>query len=135
MPSILDGTMEWPAFYPDDCPYSHSTVVSGVVYRLVTPTLKGTDFQSHRERFPDKVFQVPECEACGLSVVLDREEIISMQRTIPLFKKKVIAWAELSGEHGRIAPTPKPFAESHCTWWVPLEVDASQLFAVEPVQG
>lgn len=70
--------------------------------------------------------------AKGLSIFSQYEGALETQKRIPRFRKSAIASNELTASHGILKPTPSTRSHhSHCTWWVPVGVDASIDFTVE----
>lgn len=116
--------MAFPDFYPPDCPYAECAPAEGEVFRLlVFNTEPGPqDFRSYREVYPSRRFQVPECEACGLSVYRDLADVDAMMERVPRMRGKLVSRGRLVPSHGVISPTPKAAEPSHCTWWIPVEV-------------
>ena len=103
----------------------------GEVYRFLNGVQPNqSDFKSHRELFPDRKFNVPECEACGLSVYRSRNDLTSLIRRVPKMRGRLVARATLRAELGALKPTPKREEHSHCTWWIPLEVEPWTAFEV-----
>jgi len=111
--------MEWPDFFPSDCPPSDSKPASGIVYRLIDGTTpKERDFKSYRELYPTRQFPVPECQSCSLSVYSDEKDIDRLRRRIPATRKKKLSWGELNSSFGRILHTPRN-GDTHHSWWLP----------------
>lgn len=77
------------------------------------------DLASHRERKPDHVFDNP-CEACGLSLYRDVQDLHELRKFSGGFRKMLIAVAVLDGAPGALARTR---SKSHHTWWLPEEAD------------
>ena len=109
---------------PQGCPESiggTEIVQARIVYRLVRsvpPTEE--DFDSQRERFPDREFNVDECQAVGLSVWDTLEAAGKMQRR---FRGSMrIYKMELGSGSGYIAKTSKH--PNHWTWWPYADFDA-----------
>lgn len=126
--------MQWPDYYPEDCPPENARPASGVVYRLIRqshPTSK--DFRSHRETQPHRTFDVPECIACGLSVFMDIEDVIRLQKRVPALRRRRVAKGTLVSDLGNMLPTPSRTGRSHHTWWVPVSTQPWELFQVAPV--
>jgi hypothetical protein len=117
--------MSWPDFYPQGCPYNDSAPAEGDVFRvLVFASEPGPeDFKSYRELHPNRRFHVPECEACGLSVYRELADVESMMRRVPRLRDRPVVRGRLNARHGLIASTPKQKEPSHCTWWIPCEVE------------
>jgi hypothetical protein len=68
--------MGWPDFFPEACPPEEAEPTFGDVYRLVQKKIPSQkDFLSHRERWPDKKFDQPECIVCGISVYRKTDDV------------------------------------------------------------
>lgn len=121
--------MQWPEFFPDNCPPPHAFPTKGEVFRFVKndpPKLK--DFYSHRQNQPNRNFDKPECVVCGISVFRNIEDVLSVKRIVPAFKKRKIAEGALERFMGKMLNTPSYNADSHCTWWIPADIDPSSDF-------
>lgn len=127
--------MTWPPFFPDSCPPDESEPAAGIVFRLTaTETPSEEDFKSHRELYPTRQYSVPECEACGLSVYRNIEDVRRAIAIVPALRSKKIAQGELRAEFGRIKHTPKnnQYGASHHTWWKPINQAPWSDFVVIP---
>lgn len=71
------------------------------------------------------------CIACSLSVLTDPDEARRLPDFVPGFRKKLIAKAQLSPQHGRILHTPSARMASHHSWWVPADLDPVLLFTLD----
>ena len=61
--------MQWPGYFPDDCPPQDAQLATGDVYRLVKQNPpESKDFVPLREKKTSEDFGEKECQACGLSV-------------------------------------------------------------------
>lgn len=126
--------MTWPSFYPDDCPPADAMPASGGAYRLVeTNPPRREDFRSHRDRFPERPFHVPEWQACGVSIYRDVEDIKRLRRRIRKLRSLDIAYGELEPSLGLVLPTPSTSEPSHYTWWIPVEASPWKVFSVVQV--
>ena len=103
---------------PPDCPPADAVeiVEPRIVYRLVRidpPSLD--DFRSQRAENPGAAFRgVTECQARGVSVFLDIEDVDN-RRERPHLSDRLICEVVLDEGAGRILqPNPN---KSHCTWW------------------
>jgi hypothetical protein len=112
--------MDWPSFYPADCPPDSSEPADGTVYRLIAGSSPvASDFRSFRELNPTGHFpHLPECEVCGLSVFTNRDDIERIKRRVPSKRNHKVSCGNLSHELGRIKATPRE-DNSHHTWWPP----------------
>lgn len=97
------------------CPPGDATAVEGVVYR-VTRTSPSTieDMKTHEEAgkmkgHPDK------CGRCGLSVILDEEDLDLFHEKYPRIGNYV-AKATLAPEHGKIKVV-RGVVDSHSNVW------------------
>ena len=101
---------------PDGCPTSESKIVAEEidVYRLVKqipPTLN--DFLSQRTEKPNGTFRVSECQACGLSIFMERQDCAKMQK-LPALRGRHLCRVQLTEGAGRVQKTGQ---NSHHTWW------------------
>lgn len=107
---------------PEDCPPDEAEEITAArdVFRL-TKTSPATldDFCSQRAEKPHAVFQVPECQARGLSVFVERGDT-ERAKKLPKFRGCFTCRVRLETGAGRIQPTGKP---SHHTWWPLAEFD------------
>jgi hypothetical protein len=121
----------WPTDFPPDCPPADSEPTTGVVYRIIEGAASSTqDFEPHAVRFPDRVYPCL-CQAAGLSVFRDREDVGKLQRRVKGLRDKCVAEWQLGPECGLIKATPSKMSPGHHTWWVPTEFDAAGRFCVE----
>lgn len=121
--------MTWPDHFPENCPPEEAIPASGLVYRLLKDDhIQPWDFLSHRERFPNKNFFLPECQVCGLSVYLDIEGVRKMQRRVSSMRGKKLCYGTLTPEMGAMKPTGHEI--SHRTWWPTKECDRSAPFSL-----
>lgn len=124
--------MQWPDYFPDDCPPQDAQPVTGEVYRLVKKDPpESRDFIPFREKKPSEDFGEKECQACGLSVLKNIEDAVRMKSRARGMEKRLVAKGTLSPHLGRIKRTPsRRFGRSHHTWWVPTEVQPWRIFHV-----
>jgi hypothetical protein len=128
---MMAAIMVWPSFFPAGCPYADSSPAEGEVYRLLAGLQPNpNDFKSYRELFPKRKFQVPECEACGLSVYRALNDLSTLIKRVPKMRARRVARGVLRADFGFVAPTPKRNEHSHCTWWVPVGIDPWTVFEV-----
>ncbi|MBW4620602.1 MAG: hypothetical protein KME17_14765 [Cyanosarcina radialis HA8281-LM2] len=78
----------WHDFFPEDCPPNTAQPASGTVYLFVKddpPTPE--DFRSKRQKNPNLKFpnDEKECQACGISVFTQIDDLLSLQRRFPAF--------------------------------------------------
>lgn len=115
--------MEWPDFYPENCPPEEGEPTSGIVYRLVRNDLPQTkDFTTFYEENPKFFEGNPHliCKGCGVSVYRDPKDITRLKKRYKKFKNRHIAEGKLHSALGVILHTPSPRIISHHTWWVPV---------------
>jgi hypothetical protein len=122
--------VNWPSFFPAQCPPSEAKDASAVVFRIVSSTSSGvSDFESWAQRRPKK--WGGDCEASGLSVFTAKSDALQMMRRVPGMSApgKAIASANLSPEAGKIMHTPRD-GNSHHTWWAPDGFNHAAAFKV-----
>ena len=111
-------SINWPAYYPSDCPPNIAQPPNHTVYRFVRSNPPSSiDFCSNKERFPRKDYGEDDCIACGLSVFTDVNEVKIAQQHIPGMKSKLIAKINLMNDDGLILPSHSSYCDSHHTWW------------------
>jgi len=126
--------MQFRDHLPSNCPPSDAISLVIEVYCLVDgdpPT--DSDFQSLKERKPDKIFPDPDlvCQACGLSVFTDLIGIKFAQSVSKGLRKKKLAQGWLSDDSGKIKNTPsKNTGDTHHTWWPARDIEPWILFKV-----
>ena len=101
---------------PEDCPPPQAEEIAGprIVYRMVwsDPPIDD-DFRSQRAKNPEKIYQVTECRARGLSVYAQLEDVKFLAARLGLEGVYFCRVALATGA-GRIQKTG---AASHHTWW------------------
>ena len=124
--------MNWPNFYPANCPPADSKPASGTFYRLVRHTPpKEEDFRTPWEEFHGTGrFSEPTIINCGLSVHADAEDSQRLKKRIGKFRKRKIAKGELDSTLGVIKHTPSQQEKSHHAWWVPVEAKPWTAFTI-----
>jgi hypothetical protein len=127
-------TVNWPSFFPPQCPPSESKDASGEVFRLVfsdPPSV--SDFESYAQMRPKK--WMGNCKASGLSVFTAKSDALRMVRRVQgIVQGKsarggLIARANLTPEAGKLMHTPRD-GNSHHTWWAPDGFDHTAAFKV-----
>ena len=117
--------MEWPEFYPENCPPEDAEQASGTVYRLVRHNPpQAEDFKSLFEERSTFFENKPNdfiCKGCGVSVCSDFEDIERLQRSSGKMRKRQVAEGHIQTKHGVILYTPSKLYRSHHTWWIPNE--------------
>ena len=89
--------MAWPNHFPANCPPIQSEAASGEFYRVVVAKnnngLKAEDFQSQREKQPNKTqwkTDVPECYRCSISILQDiNESVRHAEKLLEVIPKRV----------------------------------------------
>lgn len=108
--------MEFRDDLPNGCPPPEATEIVNptIVFRLVEGDEPSeTDFLTHRQLWPNKNFQVSECQVRGLSVQLNAQDSRRF-RALPTQKHKKIAKVHLDKGAGYIQRTGR---HGHFTWW------------------
>jgi hypothetical protein len=108
-------TGTWHEKLPEQCPPSDAFEPNGFVcYRLCNgPKATEIDFISHRQLFPDRSYNVPECRARSLSIHKDLADSKKL-KSLPAHREKTIFELVLSKGHGLVKPTGR---DSHHSWW------------------
>ena len=133
--------MEWRDHLPHDCPPSIAEAASGEVYRFISIDHEEPcpeDFLSWRELHPEATCppSLPECQACGLSVIRSIEDVRRAPKRIPTLRKKKTALGNLTPDLGQIQNTPSSKSgPSHHTWWVAKGTEPWKIFQVVVIDG
>ena len=126
--------MEWPDFYPLDCPEEGFEPASGTVYRLVLhDPVEADDFKSRFEENPRQFKNNSKrklCRACGLSVHMNPQDSEQLKNRIGRLRHARISKGELNVTLGVIKHTPSLEEESHVSWWVPVGSEPWVVFNV-----
>ena len=122
--------MKWYEELPPDCPPDEAYSPEGCYFRLGSIPPDDSDFWSHRQRFPRKVFQVSECVARSLSVFDDKESVEKLKRLIPAMRSKPIFQVDLTEKDGLIQQTGNDV--HHFSWWRSTEFDLSMIKIFDP---
>lgn len=121
----------WPTHFPDQCPPSEASEISGIVFRLISKEDPiEFDFQSHYERAPSGNWPGMECASRGLSVFKSYEDCKVLQDAVPALRKKFIANATLGAGAGLIKETPSRNCNGHCTWWRSITAEEARALFV-----
>lgn len=128
--------MQWPDYFPENCPPEHAEPASGEVYRMIeksAPTEQ--DFKSFRELNPRRrLSRKMRCRACGLSVYTEPQDILILRRQVPRFRTYSLSKGELEPRLGKLLHTPsRKTGESHHTWWVPVGAEPEKVFTAVPI--
>ena len=121
--------MEWPDFYPENCPPAEAKPASGTFYRLVKHNPpQAEDFLSTWEEFPGR-FPEPTIKNSGVSVYTDPQAIERLKKRVRQLKGRKTAEGELNPMHGLIQSTEGK-EKSHHTWWIPIGAEPWLVFKV-----
>lgn len=121
--------IEWPDFYPGDCPPADAEDADGIVFHLVTdnpmPQSDLFDTAYHREAFLEN----DECIRVSLSCHREEEDSRELREVVPRLSDRKIARAKLMPEYGKLKQT---FTPSHHSLWIRDEHydDAHEWFEV-----
>ena len=111
--------MEWPDFYPVNCPPAEAEPALGTVYRLVRhDPVQAEDFKTPWEEYPGR-FKEPTIINCGVSVHTDPQDSEKLKARIPKFRNRQTAEGDLNPAFGMIQHTPSS-ERSHHAWWIPI---------------
>lgn len=112
--------MQWPTHFPPHCPPLDAQPVTVVVYMLVSSPINPMDFLPLYDRDPAQSFPSSEllCQAHGLSVFEDVQDVDRVRRRVKRLRDQVIAQGDLTPDVGVLKPTNSRFGNSHRTWWV-----------------
>lgn len=118
--------MNWPEYYPDNCPPESSCDVNGKLFRLIPRP--DESLKKLKKEFTPFAVRNPEkwggnCQACGLSSYITLDECSRIKKTIPRLKKLLPAQAQLDSCHGKVLNTPSKISKEHYTWWVPADIE------------
>jgi hypothetical protein len=122
--------VNWPSFFPPQCPPLEAKDASAEVFRLVSSNPPAvSDFESWAQRHPKK--WMGNCKASGLSVFTAKADALRLIRRVPgmLAPGDLIASANLSPVAGKLMHTPRD-RNSHHTWWAPAGFDHTAAFKV-----
>ena len=125
--------MNWPSYFPPECPPPDATVAEGEVYRLVAHNPpQPSDFVPLAIEQPHRDFARCACKACGISLYRDPADIKRLQDRVPGHRNKVLARGILDAQDGVMKPTPSEVAggASHHTLWIPEGVETVRHFEV-----
>ena len=125
----------YPGFYPSVCPPEDAIPASGQVYRCIKgEVVSAQEFLSWKELNPERSYSnsCKECEACGISVLRDRRDVLRLIQTVPAMRKCRCAVGLLTPDMGVIKHTPSHRSNSHYTWWTPIGVCRHAPFQILP---
>lgn len=126
--------MEWPDYYPSDCPPVEAVDAVGGFFRLVQgETVVEADFESLLSQAFRGARRTPpagtEIMAAGVSIQKAQADAEATRKRVPALKNRRIAQGQIDGE-GKLMHTPSKTALSHHTWWRPIGDRAWSTFAV-----
>ena len=134
MRSERNINLEWPDFYPANCPPAEAKPASGTVYRLVRyDPARAEDFKTPFEENPGRFNNKPSIKNCGLSIhtdMQDSEQLKTVMKMVPRFKDTQVAEGELNPTLGMIQHTPSSKYRSHHSWWVPIGAEPWVVFKI-----
>ena len=125
--------MQFPNYFPENCPFKTAKEASGTVYYLVKnhpPTPE--DFLSKRQKNPNKRFpkDEKECQSCGISVYTEIGDILNLRQIYPDLGDLKVAVSNLTPKLGVIQPSPSNNSPSHHTLWLAIGAEPWTLFQV-----
>ncbi|MFN6538311.1 MAG: hypothetical protein RM021_018450 [Nostoc sp. EkiNYC01] len=123
--------MNYPEYFPDNCPPKEATVPSGEFYRFINSSHTSpqeNDFLPWLREYPDRKYFVTKCQACGTSIFPSLDAVNNMLAQVPALRKKKIARGVLNSDLGKIQNTPSQNEKSHHTWWIPEASEPWKLF-------
>ena len=120
-------TIQWPSFYPLNCPPTDALpaeLTVDIYLKNIPPTDNDFNCKCQREKKAPDSYGDFGCQACGLSVYAQLADIKNAQHVIPGMNKKYIAAIELTASCGQIKHTPTTdqpdeLGYTHHTWWSP----------------
>jgi len=121
--------MDWYEELPPHCPPEEAWSPEAIFFRLGSVPPDDSDFWSHRQRFPHKVFQVSECIARSLSVFDDQVAAERLKRLLPSMRSKPVFQIDLTEKHGLVQQTGND--QHHFSWWRSTEFDLSMIKILE----
>lgn len=127
--------MEWPDHFPENCPPPAAAWANGIVYRFVknNPPEAG-DFISYQLLNPEEDYREKTCQACGISVYRDKDDLLKKQNRVPAKRGSHIAEGNLNPDIGKILATPHQ-GDSHHTLWIHSGIRAEDNFPVHGPEG
>jgi len=121
--------MHWFEELPPNCPPDEAFPPEITFFRLGSIPPDDSDFWSHRQRFPHKIFQVGECIARSLSVFDDLEAVRRLKRLLPSMRSRPIFQVELTKKDGLVQQTGNDL--HHFSWWRSTEFDLNTIKILE----
>lgn len=112
------GNMNWPNYYPENCPPDDAEKPSGLVFRFTYKAKSSrADFKPYHREGKEWKNDCQTCQACGISVYTDLNEVLRVQKRTPAARNKFIARYEVNENDGLIKNTPGN-SPNHHTWWI-----------------
>jgi len=126
------SNIEWPDYFPAQCPPAEARAENKKVYRFVhnNPPSRD-DFKSLYGLNPDKEWGDIFCRACGVSVWDSYEVACKKKEKTKLFRNSQIAEGNILENSGLILET---FKKNHFTWWITPGVIPEVLFNVSDME-
>jgi hypothetical protein len=105
----------WAEELPERCPPPGAFAPAGeTYYRMVTSfPPKSSDFVSHRQLFPERIFPVSECRTRALSLFDSTDRCLSLLK-LPRFRGKLVVGIALPPNAGALERNGSP---GHASWW------------------
>ena len=110
--------MNWYEKLPPNCPPLEAFATEETYFRLGSIPPSDSDFWSHRQRFPNKAFNVSECVARSLSVFDNFEAAERLKKLLPMMRTKPVFQVDLTNIMNAHIPFEFFSFESMCktTW-------------------
>jgi hypothetical protein len=123
--------MNFPAFFPDDCPPPDCEDFKGVFYHFVRGKIDNPEnFVPYAILENDySILKGVDCQKCGLSM-LRTLAAAELYWRMPNLRSKNLAKGTLSSEYGKLKNTPTHKSSEHYTFWVFDGINISQYFEV-----
>ena len=135
--STPSAELQFPEWFPAQCPPAEASDASGVVFRFATQNpVAADDFLSHHEL--GLALKAPQCRRSSLSVygtvVSARRKLRELRDRSPARFGPYIAEGALKAEHGKIKQ--EGVDPDHHEWWAYRGVERHTIFRiVESIEG
>jgi hypothetical protein len=83
---------------------------------------------------PQEDYKEKTCQACGISVYRNKNDLEKKQNRVPAKKGSHIAEGNLNPDIGKFLATPHQ-GDSHHTLWVPSGIQAEDYFSIHEPDG